>query len=320
VRAQVLRALEPAALELPLVAAQHVERERADLERLWQQRLERAAYEAERARRQYDAAEPENRLVVRSLERLWEEKLAAQQRVAEDYHRFAASQPRLLSEAERAAIRALAADMPALWEAPSTRATERKEILRQVIECVEVAVHGESERVQVRISWVGGLRTEGWIARPVARFDHLSYYGPLRAAVEAGVAAGLPLAVVAEQLNAAGYRPPKRCEQFTAHILQEFLRRLRRHPRYPVVAHSERLRRDEWWLADLAQALDMPPVTLYHWLRRGWLTARREEQSPRRWIILADHAEVDRLRALHQRPIGAAAHRRWAEAHVAPNP
>ena len=317
VSAQVLRALEPAALELSLTTAQHLERERADLERLWQQRVERAAYEAERARRQYDAVEPENRLVARSLERTWEEKLTAHQQVVEAYHRFSASQPRLLSEAERTAIRALAADLPTLWQAPSLTMPERKEILRQVIERVEVTVQGESERVQVRITWVGGLQTEGWVARPVARFSQLSYYEPLRATVEAGIAAGRSLAAIADQLNAAGYRPPKRCDQFTAHILQEFLRQLHRHPRYPVVAHNDRLGSDEWWLTDLAHALDMPPVTLYHWLRRGWLRARREEQSPRRWILWADTAEVARLRALHQRPLGEAARRRWVAAAAA---
>ena len=76
---QVLAALEPAALELSLTAAQQLERERADLERLWQQRRERAAYSAERAGRQYRLAEPENRLVVRQLEREWEERLVEQE-------------------------------------------------------------------------------------------------------------------------------------------------------------------------------------------------------------------------------------------------
>jgi hypothetical protein len=72
---QVLAALEPAALELSLVATQRVEQERAELLRWWwQQRRERAAYEAERARRQYDAVEPEHRLVTRTLERRWEEQ------------------------------------------------------------------------------------------------------------------------------------------------------------------------------------------------------------------------------------------------------
>ena len=308
---QVLRALEPAALELSLAAAAQVEHERADLERLWQQRLERASYEAERARRQYDAVEPENRLVARSLERAWEEKLATRAQLEEAYHRFTASQPRLLCAEQQAAIRALATDMPALWHAPSLTMTDRKEILRQVIERVDVTVQGESERVHVRIAWVGGLQTEGWVARPVARFSQLSYYGPLRAAIEAGVTAGLPLAAVADQLNAAGFRPPKRSEQFNAHMLQEFLRKLHRHPRYSAVAHNDRLRRDEWWIAGLAQHLDIPPVTLYAWLRRGWLTARQEEQAPRRWIIWADAGELARLRTLHQRPAGEATRQRW---------
>jgi hypothetical protein len=170
--------------------------------------VERAAYEAERARRQYDAVEPENRLVARTLERSWEEKLSAHQQVVEAYHRFRASQPRLLSAAERAAIRALAADLPALWQAPSLTMPERKEIVRQVIERVEVTVQGESERVHVRISWVGSLQTEGWVVRPVARFSQLSYYASLREAVEAGVAAGLALATIADHLNAAGYLSP----------------------------------------------------------------------------------------------------------------
>jgi len=51
----VLAALEPAALELSLTATKRLEQERTELLALWQQRRERAAYEAERARRQYDA-------------------------------------------------------------------------------------------------------------------------------------------------------------------------------------------------------------------------------------------------------------------------
>lgn len=74
---RVMEALAPAALELSLEAAEHVEQDRAELDRHWRQRLERAAYEAERAARQFRAVEPENRLVARQLERDWEEKLAA---------------------------------------------------------------------------------------------------------------------------------------------------------------------------------------------------------------------------------------------------
>ena len=79
---QVLHALEPATLELSLKAIEDVHQERERLHRHWKQRLERATYEAERAERQYQAVEPENRLVARSLERQWEEALRKQRDLA----------------------------------------------------------------------------------------------------------------------------------------------------------------------------------------------------------------------------------------------
>ena len=67
----VLAALWLAALELNAAAADDLQQEAARLEQHWQQQLDRARYRTERACRQYDAADPENRLVARELERLW---------------------------------------------------------------------------------------------------------------------------------------------------------------------------------------------------------------------------------------------------------
>ena len=313
VSAQVLTALEPAALELSLEAAQQVERARVDRDRLWQQRRERAAYEAERARRQYDAVEPENRLVARHLERAWDEKLAAQQDLEEEYHRFLATPPRGLSDGERVAIRQLAADIPALWHAPTTTLAERKEIIRQVVQRVEAAVQGDSERVGVTITGAGGLQTAGEMVRPVARFSQRSYYAALRGQVEQWAAAGLSTTARAQRLNAAGYRPPKRCAPFTGPIVQDLLRQLQGRERRRHPPRSDGPGSHEWWLADRARSLGMPPGTLDRWLRRGWLTTRQEQQPPHRWIVWADEAEVARLRALHQRPAGYATRRRWVD-------
>jgi DNA invertase Pin-like site-specific DNA recombinase len=80
----VLTALEPTALTLSLEATAHLEQERQALDQLWQQRLERAAYEAERAARHYRAIEPEHRLVARQLAKDWEEKLTAHRQLQED--------------------------------------------------------------------------------------------------------------------------------------------------------------------------------------------------------------------------------------------
>ena len=65
-----LEALTPDRLALAIAALGELESEARTLEHQWSLKRERARYEAERARRQYDAVEPENRLVARSLERV----------------------------------------------------------------------------------------------------------------------------------------------------------------------------------------------------------------------------------------------------------
>ena len=75
----VLKALEPAALEVSLQVAQDLEAERQQLHRHWALRLERARYQADRAFRQYNAVDPENRLVARTLERQWESAMAEEE-------------------------------------------------------------------------------------------------------------------------------------------------------------------------------------------------------------------------------------------------
>jgi DNA invertase Pin-like site-specific DNA recombinase len=118
VTGQVLAALAPAALEVSLRAAQQVQAERVELERLWAQRLERAAIAADRARRCYHLAEPENRLVVRQLEADWEAALAARQRLREDYDRFSRTRPRALTPPSSRPSRPWPATCPACGPRP----------------------------------------------------------------------------------------------------------------------------------------------------------------------------------------------------------
>ena len=173
-----------------MAAAAQAEDERAMLDKLWRQRLERARYAADRARRQYQLAEPENRLVARQLEADWEAALAETARLEADYQRFTEEQPTALTAAERAAIQALAADIPQVWHAPSTTQADRKELLRILIEDITVAVAGDSELVDVTITWAGGHQTTGQAVRPVGRLDQLSYYPALLARVTELAAAG----------------------------------------------------------------------------------------------------------------------------------
>ena len=152
----VLEAVQPAALEVSLAVAADVEAERAAVEKHWQQRLERAGYQAERARRQYDAVEPENRLVARTLERAWEEALAEHARLKAEHEAATRERPSVPSAEELAAIRTLAHDLPAVWRAETTTQEERQTIVRLLVERVLVEVVGDTEQVRVECHWHGG--------------------------------------------------------------------------------------------------------------------------------------------------------------------
>ena len=302
---QVLAALEPAALEVSLKAIEDVEAERVRLHRHWQQRLQRARYEAERAQRQYDEIEPENRLVARTLERQWEVALQAEVQLQGEYARFQAQQPATLSDAERQAIRRLAADIPALWNAPTTTAADRQAIIRQLIDRVVVTVQGESELVDVQLHWVGGHATKATLTRPVARLEQLSYYPQLLARVAALHAEQETLAAIARRLNAEGWHPAKRRATFNASMVQSLLvAQGLRSPRRCDCDMIEDRAADEWTVAELALHLAIPQTTIYSWLNRGWLHGRRELNTAHRmWLIKADESELERLRALRLRSL-----------------
>ncbi len=314
---QVLTALEPAALELSLTATERLEQERAELDRLWQQRRERAAYEVERAARQYQAVEPEHRLVARTLERAWEEKLVAQQHLDEEYHRFVQHKPRLLSEAEREAIRHLATDIPALWVAPTTTAADRKEIIRQVVERVVVDVQGSSERVRVRIEWIGGGHTEGDVIRPVGKLSELSTYPQICQQVQTLTEAGWAATAIAQALSDAGYHPAHATARFGEQTIRQLQRRLGVRAPRPRGRSRDGLLPDEWWKASLAHMLDIPRASLYHWIRQGLMRARQLDEPLHRWVVWADEAEQERLRQYHQRAIGDDFRHRWTDAPLA---
>jgi len=311
---KVLEALEPVALELSLEAAKNMESERAELDSLWQKRIERASYEAERAGRHYRSVEPENRLVARQLARDWERKLAEEKRLQEERQRFLGDKPRLLSASERESIRRLARDIAALWSAASTTNTERKEIIRQVIERVVVEVEGESERVGVCIEWAGGWRTTAVMIRPVSSFEQLSYYPRLCERVRELASQGLDSSLIAQRLDEEGYRSPKLVEGFGYQGVQKLIRRLglsqhegRQQPPQGLLGEHE------WWLGELAGWIQMPKQTLYTWVRRGWVRSRRSTGHARRWVVWADEEELERLRRLHELPRGYHTHRKWIE-------
>jgi DNA invertase Pin-like site-specific DNA recombinase len=298
---QVLTVLQPAALELHLAAAADLRQERQRLHQHWQQQLERARYETERAARQYQAVEPENRLVARELERRWNEALQQQRRVEEDYERFRHAQPAEVSPAEQERIRCLASSIPALWTAESTNAADRQRIVRFLIERIVVDVQGASERVAVAIHWTDGSRSSHELARAVQRYDQMADYPRLCARIQELRALGKSMACVAEHLNDEGFRPPKRAKQFSSGMVAGFLAKDGRSgPRPRALDAGGLLQKGEWLLSDLARKLNMPAATLHRWRKVGWVQARKLSVPGGHWAIWADRTELKRMARLRQ--------------------
>jgi hypothetical protein len=197
-------------------------------------------------------------------------------------------------------MRRLARELPTLWPAETTTAADRPAIMRQLVERVVITVQGESEQVELEGHWIGGHRTHTQRRRPVARLAQRSSYPALLARAAALHQQGLRRGAMAEVLNAEGWRPAKRRQTFTAEMVRALLVRQglstsKARPR--SVPHQA----DAWTLPALAYTLEMPPPTLYAWLRKGQLQARHDPGSGQ-WLMQADARELQRLRAFHQAP------------------
>lgn len=224
---QVLVAMEPASLELSLSACQRIESERAALDRSWKLRLERADQEAQRAFRQYDAVDPENRLVARTLERQWETALQTVRSVQEDYDRFRAARPATLSASERRSIVALSKNLPRLWDSASV--ADKRRVIQLLLE--KAVVSGTNELLHIELHWAGGTVTRHEATRSIQRWKDLSRYEAILREMERLWSRGLSSGEIARRLNAAGYRTCRAAE-FTA----ESVRQLRSRTTVPTEA------------------------------------------------------------------------------------
>jgi DNA invertase Pin-like site-specific DNA recombinase len=164
-----LEAMRPAQLEVSMAALDQVAAQARQLDRQWQMTLERARYEAELARRRFVAVEPENRLVGRTLEREWNEKLAEVERLERDAALRPQLSARLVDPQERRRILALAQDLPALWHASTTLQTERKQLLGYLIKDVTLC-RGEAT-IHVAIRWQTEACTTLEVPRPVRVYE-----------------------------------------------------------------------------------------------------------------------------------------------------
>jgi excisionase family DNA binding protein len=267
VSAEVLRAISPLGIDaaLQLIA----DREQASGERLRQSEmaLQQARYEVTHARRQYDAVDPDNRLVASELERRWNERLAAAARLEEQIRSLQNERPRVLCDDERAALLALADDLPRLWNHPAASSETRKRILRTVLK--EIIVTVEASRLRLVLHWQGGDHTRLEVVKNRTGQNRWKTDVETVQLVR-DLARILPDHSIAPLLNRLGIRSAKG-QSWT----QLRVRNFRSVHRITVYREGERAARRELILTEAASCLGVHRMTIIRLIRDGLLPARQ---------------------------------------------
>jgi len=155
----VLKALEPAGVEAALLAWNRSQEQEDEKQKALRLALEKARYEAERRRRQYEAVEPENRLVASELETRWNQALM-EVSVLEDRIAVETSGDAAPSASERESLFDLGEDLATAWSHPDASPKLKKRILRTVLVEIMADLSESNPEVVLKLHWAGGTHTE----------------------------------------------------------------------------------------------------------------------------------------------------------------
>lgn len=269
VEREVLKVVEPAAVEAALGALAELEASRDERRAALKLALQQARYEADRARRQYDAVEPENRLVASELERRWNAALAGVRQLEEELDRLLPSGTSL-SEKERQELLCLSEDLQSVWSSPLTDMRTKKRLVRTVVEEIIADVDEERGVVELVIRWTGGCHTR-LLVRKNRTGEHR--FRTDRKAVEvvrelAKVARDREIAAI---LNRLGMKTGKGNTWTEARV-----RSLRSEHRIPVVTDGGGGESPNWvTMKDAASLLGVSPMSVRRLILKGVLPARQ---------------------------------------------
>ena len=293
----ILEALTPDRIALAVAALGAIEAESRTMERQWTLKRERARYDAERARRQYDAVEPENRLVARSLERVWEERLRRADQIEHEYNAWRREQAVTISESDRQEILGLGEDLPRLWNATTTTSADRKQIIRLVVKEVTLDQKRRRGYVWIRIVWQTGSTSEHWLHRTVHSYaQHADQDGLRQRIIELNGQQKMD-GEIADILNTEAFRtahgPP-----FSGGMIHQLRKRWQiatvkingiaaNPPRWPDGTYSVR---------GAAAAIGITPQVIFDWLRIGRLTGKQLAKGMP-WQITLTPEQAIELRA-----------------------
>lgn len=279
-----LAAVAPARLETALATLEEVAAQRQRLSRQWQQRLERAHYEADLARRRYEQVDPDNRLVAAELEQRWEEKLRVLHDLEKEWDDVQAQELQPLTEEDRELVRQLATDLPTLWQSDATTFAERKRLLRCLIQDVTLDACSKPGFSLIYIRWHTGATTVVEAERPKSgrRVDK-EIVARIRS-----LAQEHPDDQIAQLLNEENI-PTATGKSWTRHRVANVRKNYNIPTACPYFTHTKGPRGDGLIAATEASArLGVSNATVAYWFRQGLIVGQQRRPRTALWIRLTD--------------------------------
>ncbi|MBV8870679.1 MAG: recombinase family protein, partial [Acetobacteraceae bacterium] len=276
VGAEVVRLLQPLGVEAAVHAIAEGEQRAGEKRRQVELALEQARYEAARARRGYDAVDPDNRLVAAELERRWEAALARVGALETELAELVRRQPAALGAEERRRLLQMGADLEAAWHHPAADATTRKRILRAVLR--EVVARVEGDQIELLLHWQGGDHTR-LLVRKNRRGRTRWSVEPETVDLIRACARLMPDKAIAGMLNRTGQRTG-RLNGWTQSRVRSF------RNTHGIAAHveGEWAERGEVTLPEAARLLGLSPMTVLRQIRAGLIPAEQYcKGAP--WVI-----------------------------------
>lgn len=296
---KLLEALEPGSVDLSLRVVEDEATRRQQLETLLAQRVQQAVYAAELAERRYKEVDPANRLVARTLERDWNAALQTHQSAAAELEQMRLARPVMLGEEERRRIHDACRDVRELWHSRVTL-EQRKQVVRLLLERVEVDVHNDSDRTTVAIHWSGGFESCFDITRNVVRFDQMESYEQLLERTLEMAKAGMRAKEIAPVLAKEGFHSPMSATSISRHMVAKLMNSV---PRCIKELRDPDVEENQWQLPELAKRLGVSQKRVKNWVQQGLATAAQRPFG-RMWVICADDEELRRLGELASRGCG----------------
>jgi DNA invertase Pin-like site-specific DNA recombinase len=263
---RVLEVIKPKQIEIAIKALVELERRENAINNQWQMRIERAQYEANLAQRRYEEVDPSNRLVAASLERRWNDALVKLEEVQKEFSQHQRKEQIAVTEEQKTELLKLAQDLPRLWKASTTKAKDRKRILRLLIKDVTVEKSKIPKQVMLHVRWQGGACEDILVRIPPDYPNRLRYPKKVIQKVRK-LAKYLTDGQIASAFNEEGVKSAKG-NSFTASMIQWI--RYKHHIPRPNLK-----RQDECTVKDIAKKFSVSPNVVYYWIGRKILEARR---------------------------------------------